>query len=141
MTFFSLSSQLPPPPPLVLYRFFFFFHTIVTLLQQEPVMVNCLTFLIVPWCCAVWSVSTWFSPHTSREVCYCGHLCLVGIGGVVCVLLALVPAFVSIRFVEMCSYDASRQPFFFFFGSVPARSAKIENTACDTALNRQKGVL
>lgn len=39
-----------------------FFHTIVTLLKQEPVMVNCLTFLIVWQCCAVWSVSTWFSP-------------------------------------------------------------------------------
>ena len=82
-------------------------------------MVNCLTFLIVPWCCAVWSVSTWFSPHTSREVCYCGHLCLVGIGGVVCVLQALVLAFVSIRFVEMCSYDASRQPLFCFFWMCP----------------------
>lgn len=44
-------------------------HTIVTLIQQEPPTVNCLTFLIVCWCCAVWSVSTLFSPtHQDRFV-------------------------------------------------------------------------
>lgn len=42
------------------------FHTVVTLTQQEPAMVNCLTFLIVCWCCAVWSVSALFSPYISR---------------------------------------------------------------------------
>lgn len=68
MTFFSLlSSPLLPPPPHWFCNFFF--HTIVTLLQQEPVMVNCLTFLIVRRCCAVWSVSTCFSPiHQERFV-------------------------------------------------------------------------
>lgn len=56
--FFFSSSVLPPPS----HWFCMFFHAIVTLLKQEPVMVNCLTFHIVRWCCAVWSVSTWFSP-------------------------------------------------------------------------------
>lgn len=66
MTFFPPSSLLFS---LLLIGSVFFFHTIVTLLQQEPVMVNCLTFLIVRWCCAVWSVSTWFSPiHQERFV-------------------------------------------------------------------------
>lgn len=31
-------------------------------------MVNCLTFLIVWWRCAVWSVSAWFSPYIERFV-------------------------------------------------------------------------
>lgn len=93
MTFPPLSLFSAPSSSLVLY---FFFHTIVTLLQQEPVMVNCLTFLIVWWCCAVWSCVDLFQPHTSRGVCYCGHLCLVGIGGVVCVLQVFVLTFVSI---------------------------------------------
>lgn len=63
MTFFFFSLLFSAPFLLIGSVFF---HTIVTLLQQEPVMVNCLTFLIVWRCCAVWSVWTWFSPYIKR---------------------------------------------------------------------------
>lgn len=64
----SLSCSSVSSSSLVL-NFFFFFHTNVTLIQQEPATVNCVTFLIVRWCCAVWSVSTLLSPiHQQRFV-------------------------------------------------------------------------
>lgn len=60
-SFFSLCSLL------LIVASIYFFHTTVTLLKQEPVMVNCLTFLIVWWCFVVWPVSTWCSPiHQER---------------------------------------------------------------------------
>ena len=68
MTFLSLSLSPVSSSSLVL-NYFFSPHTIVTLIQQEAATVNCLTFLIVCWCCAVWSVSTLFSPiHQQRLV-------------------------------------------------------------------------
>lgn len=69
MTFSFSPSLALLFPPLLWFWIYYFFHTIVTLIQQEPATVNCLTFLIVCWCCAVWSVSTLFSPiHQQRFV-------------------------------------------------------------------------
>lgn len=87
MTFLSLSApppHLPPtPPPHWRCVFFFFFHTVVTLLQHEQAMVNCLTFPIARRRCAVWSVSTRFSPVYQLRSVNAATFCLVGIGGVV----------------------------------------------------------
>lgn len=46
-------------------------------------MVNCLTFPIERRCCAVWSVSTRFSPVYQPRSVNAATFCLVGIGGVV----------------------------------------------------------
>ncbi len=130
MTFF-LSSLLPPPH---WFCIFFSYHRNSATTRASDGELLDLSHCVAVLCCVV--CVDLVQPHTSREVCYCGHLCSVGIGGVVCVLQALVLAFVSVRFVEIRSYDALCQ----HFGSVSARSVKI-GTASDTALNRQKGFL
>lgn len=64
-------------------------------------MVNCSTFLIVRWCCAVWSVSTWFSPIHQEQFVILDTFLWWELE-VLCVYYnPSLLAFVSIRFTEV----------------------------------------
>lgn len=84
-------------------------------------MVNCLTFLIVQWCCAVWSVSTWFSPiHQERFVNVATFVWWEL--EVLCVRILQVHVLeFALDLLKFCCYDALCQHFL----SVSACSAQI----------------
>lgn len=126
-----------PAPDFLLVLCFFSYHHNSTKTRASDGELLDLSHCVVVLCCVA-GVGL-VEPHTSREVCCFGHLCLVGIGIVVCVLQALVRAFVSVRFTKSPSRLAAAMHHVKIQKkkSVFTRSAKTD-TVLDAALNRQK---